>query len=447
VNCGNPKTGRFRLQYCRRGIGSQSNGNQAGSGRGFDFRSEAEEEVSRDQKTRCRQQALAVYPVSQEPVQQSREVVFALLCPFHVVLCERDQNSFFSLWLAACTFSLSAVLSLRHLKKYIRFMLTAHDFIYILSSSQDKNMDNRRLSKEKQVFLLAALCEGTPIRAIARMLRTEKYVITRIIRETGAAFADYMNTEFRDLRCSRIEMDEQWQYVGCHAGRMPKPTAVWEKRDKTRGDFWLWACIDADTKLVISHKVGKRNYWTGYDFVKDVRDRVAGPVQIATDNLPSYPSLIRGAFGYEGFSYGTETKIFAEPELLDGTLARLGKNEGVRKMVTAERKAVVGSPNLESLTTSHIERLFLSVRQELKRFQRKGLGYSKDLETHKLAIALHLGVYNFVRKHTTLGTTPAVAAGVELEPWGLERVVEMTANYMRRKEDRKFEEAFAKAGI
>jgi hypothetical protein len=60
-------------------------------------------------------------------------------------------------------------------------------------------------------------------------------------------------------------------------------------------------------------------------------------------------------------------------------------------MVTAEREAVVGSPDLETLTTSHIERAFLTVRQELKRFQRKGLGYSKDLETHKHAVALHFG--------------------------------------------------------
>ena len=86
---------------------------------------------------------------------------------------------------------------------------------------------------------------------------------------------------------------------------------------------------------------------------------------------------------------------------------------------------------------------FLSVRQELKRFQRKGLGFSKDLET-KAAVALHFGIYNFVRIHKTLGTTPAVAAGVEYERWSLERVVEMTEAFMRRKEDAKFEEAFAK---
>lgn len=81
---------------------------------------------------------------------------------------------------------------------------------------------------------------------------------------------------------------------------------------------------------------------------------------------------------------------------------------------------------------------------ELKRFQRKGLGYSKDLATHTAAVALFLGVYSFVRKHKTLGTTPAVAAGVELAAWHLEQVVEITAAYMRRKEDAKFEAAFAK---
>jgi hypothetical protein len=56
----------------------------------------------------------------------------------------------------------------------------------------------------------------------------------------------------------------------------------------------------------------------------------------------------------------------------------------------------------------------------------KGLGYSKDLEMHKAAVALHFGIYNFVRVHKTLGTTPSVAAYLELERWSLERVVDMT---------------------
>jgi IS1 family transposase len=287
-------------------------------------------------------------------------------------------------------------------------------------------MANKRLSKEKQALVLSALCEGMPINSVTRMFGSGKHSILRVIRETGEAFADYMDRNFRDLPCTRIELDEQWQYVGCHAGRMIEPK-------KNCGDYWLWACIDPDTRLIFSHKIGKRDYWTGRTFVEDVRSRVKGSVQIATDNYRGYRFHIRGAFGYEGYSYGQETKVFGEPELPDGTLARLGRNEGVRRMKTAERKAVVGSPDLGSLTTSHIERAFLSVRQELKRFQRKGLGYSKDLEMHKAAVALYFGIYNFVRRHETLKTTPAVAAGVELKPWRLEDVVNLTEAYWRPK--------------
>jgi len=61
----------------------------------------------------------------------------------------------------------------------------------------------------------------------------------------------------------------------------------------------------------------------------------------------------------------------------------------------------------------------------------------KDLETHKHAVVLHFGVYNFVRKHHSLGTTPAVAGGLEEKTWSLERVVEMTAAYCRQKEGAK----------
>jgi hypothetical protein len=98
-----------------------------------------------------------------------------------------------------------------------------------------------------------------------------------------------------------------------------------------------------------------------------------------------------------------------------------------------EKTGRVTSLSIGMLTTSHVERAFLTVRQELKRFERKGLGYSKSLEMHKLAVAIVFGVYNFVRKHHTLGTTPAVAAGLEEKPWDLEQGVEMTDDYVRRK--------------
>ena len=96
-------------------------------------------------------------------------------------------------------------------------------------------MPNNRLSHDKQALVLAALCEGMPIEATASMFKVGTNTITRVIRETGEAFADYMDKELRDLPFQRIELDEQWQYVGCHKGRMSAP-------EPGKGDFWLEIC-------------------------------------------------------------------------------------------------------------------------------------------------------------------------------------------------------------
>src|SRR5882757_5639495 len=293
-------------------------------------------------------------------------------------------------------------------------------------------MPAKRLSPDKRALILAALCEGTPINAVCRMLKTGKHAVSRVIAETGEALEDYMGRNFRDLPCKRIAMDEQWQYVGKHGHRMAKVN------DGERGDFWLWAAIDPDTKLVFAYRTGKRNMSTGKDFMADVRARVIGSPQIATDNLNSYPALIRGAFGYEGYSYGTEMKNYGEPRKCSTPMDWYRvQHKPVQKLAFAKREAVLGSPDLGSLTTCHIERVFLTVRQEVARFTRKTLAYSKSLEMHKLSISLFFGLYNLVRKHKTLGTTPAVAAGIEEKRWGLEDVIAMSDAYWQPKWDAK----------
>ena len=185
-------------------------------------------------------------------------------------------------------------------------------------------MDNRRLSKEKQALVLAALCEGTPIAPSPACSRTEKNVITRIIRETGEAFADYMDKEFRDLPLP-ANRDGRAMAI-CRLSRWPDGK---QRKTPERGDFWLWACIDADTKLVFSHRVGKRDWINGWHFVGDVRERVKGPVQIATDQLPAYVRHIRNAFRIRGLQLRNRDKDIRRADaMLDGTLARLGQQRG-----------------------------------------------------------------------------------------------------------------------
>jgi hypothetical protein len=103
--------------------------------------------------------------------------------------------------------------------------------------------------------------------------------------------------------------------------------------------FWLWCCIDADTKLVISHKVGKRDWWTGNTFVEDVRKRVRLPVQIATDNHRPYGFSIRQHFGYEGYSYGTRNRM-KNWEIIADNLSKAGWSWGFVSTMDSNRRTI-----------------------------------------------------------------------------------------------------------
>lgn len=116
----------------------------------------------------------------------------------------------------------------------------------------------------------------------------------------------------RKAQAPKSDGDSGQAHPGHHASRKSQPREIYNRPwHPVTGDFWLWAAIDADTKLVFSHRIGKRDWSNGSHFVGDVRQRVKGPVQIATDNNVAYVRHIREHFGYEGFSYGTEIKISA----------------------------------------------------------------------------------------------------------------------------------------
>jgi len=275
--------------------------------------------------------------------------------------------------------------------------------------------------------------------SITRMFSVGKHSVARVVAESGEALADYMDKTFRDLPLERVGFDECWQYVGAHGIRMAK-------REMDKGDFWLWAGIDSDSKLVFSFRIGRRDRFVCEEFVKDAASRIVGAVQVTSDNWKAYHRHIPEYFTQNGMSYATEEKIHRE--YFDASAFPVNRRQGIKKIVTAEREAKIGHPDLRTATTSYMERFWLSLRQELKRYQRLGLGFSKDLGMHKAATALAIGTYNLVRKHSSLdGQTPAQAAGVEERRWTMVDVVNMTDAYLKTKEDAAFEAAFAEAGL
>jgi hypothetical protein len=51
--------------------------------------------------------------------------------------------------------------------------------------------------------------------------------------------------------------------------------------------------------------------------------------------------------------------------------------------------------------------------------------FSKRLENHKHAVALHYFHYNFIRVHQTIKTTPAVKAGIADKVWTMVDFVQL----------------------
>ena len=94
------------------------------------------------------------------------------------------------------------------------------------------------------------------------------------------------------------------------------------------GDVWLWVCVDTDTKLVSSWRLGQRDLATAKDFVQDVAKRVKGRVQITTDALKTYLNVIEDAFGSE-CDYAQLHKVYGAPN--EGNETRYSPATGYKR--------------------------------------------------------------------------------------------------------------------
>jgi hypothetical protein len=87
----------------------------------------------------------------------------------------------------------------------------------------------------------------------------------------------------------------------------------------------------------------------------------------------------------------------------------------------------IGRPDGDLISTSYVERLNATTRLHMRRMTRLTLAFSKKRENFDAAMGLHFAYYNFVKRHNTVKTTPAVAAGVADKQWSIGELVEATA--------------------
>jgi IS1 family transposase len=274
-----------------------------------------------------------------------------------------------------------------------------------------------KLTTDQRVRVLAALVEGNSIRATVRMTGIAKNTIVKLLADVGHACDVYQHRTLRDLPCKRIQADEIWSFCYSKAKNVPE-----EKRGTYGfGDVWTWTAICADIKIVCSWLLSAdRDMGSGTAFMNDLASRLRYRVQVTTDGLDSYTLAVPDAFGGEvDFAqlvkrYGTDHK---SPE----TRYSPAVCKGITKVVRE------GAPDEKHISTSFVERQNLTMRMSMRRFTRLTNGFSKKIDNHAAAIALHFMNYNFCRVHQSLRVTPAMAAGVADHVWTLAEVVGLLA--------------------
>lgn len=269
-----------------------------------------------------------------------------------------------------------------------------------------------KLSISKQTQAVSALVEGCSIRSTERMTGIHRDTIMRLMMRVGQACEKIMDEKMRDLTLRHVQLDEIWCYVG------KKQRHVKETDDLSAvGDFYTWVGIDADTKLVPSYKVGKRDAETGQAFIDDLASRLANRVQISSDGLGLYVTAIEESFGID-VDYAQIVKSYEAEPIGPGRYSP-------PKVVAVEKSYVTGRPDLDITSTSFVERQNLTMRMGMRRFTRLTNGFSKKVENLRTAVAVHFAHYNFVRVHKTLKVTPAMEAGVTNRLWSLQEIVEL----------------------
>jgi IS1 family transposase len=274
-----------------------------------------------------------------------------------------------------------------------------------------------RLSLETRSSILGCLTEGMSLRATSRLVDVSINTVTKLLVDVGTACSNYQFQNLRNLPCKRIQCDEIWSFCYAKERNVPK-----DRRGAFGvGDIWTWTALCADTKLVPSFLVGRRDAAYAHFFINDLASRLENRIQITTDGYRVYINAIESAFA-ANVDYAMLVKLYSAPSVQDEA-RRYSPSECCGTI----KNLVCGWPDHSKVSTSFVERQNLTMRMSMRRFTRLTNGFSKKIENHEHAVALHYMHYNFGRIHKALRVTPAMQAGVADHVWSLNEIAALAA--------------------
>ncbi len=272
-----------------------------------------------------------------------------------------------------------------------------------------------RLNLEKRTQILRCLVEGNSIRATARICDVVKNTVIKLLVEVGEACSKYQDEHLRNLTCKRIQCDEIWAFCHCKEKNVPSD----KKGQLGYGDVYTWTAICADSKLMVSWMVGRRDLASAHVFIDDLASRLSHRVQVTTDGHKVYLDAIEESFGAD-IDYAMLAKVYNE-----SSEQKVQKRYSPAKYISSTKEVITGNPGLKHISTCYVERSNLPMRMGMRHFTRLTNGFSKKVENLAHAVSLLFMYYNFVRIHQSLRVTPAMEAWISDHVWSLEEIAKL----------------------
>ncbi|WP_066806352.1 DDE-type integrase/transposase/recombinase [Sphingomonas asaccharolytica] len=268
-----------------------------------------------------------------------------------------------------------------------------------------------RLSNDDRTEILQMLCEGMSIRATTRLTGASKNTVAKLLFDAGEACAAYHDANVRNVKAKRVLVDEIWSFTYAKQENVAKTKAA-----KVAGDTWTWTALDADSKMILSYLVGGRDAEYAMWFMDDLRERLANRMLLTSDGHRAYLEAFEGTF-VDDLGYDELVEMYG-PTI----------TAPCRYGTAAKKVCVTGNPNVADVSTSYVNRPNLTMRMHIRRFTRLTNAFSRKVENHARAVALHMMYYNFFRTHKTLRVTPAMAAGITDRLWEIGDIARLVAD-------------------
>jgi transposase-like protein/IS1 family transposase len=279
-----------------------------------------------------------------------------------------------------------------------------------------KTLGSHYIDLERASKALAMMLEGMSIRAISRLTDLDKNTIMSLMVDAGNHCESLLRSKVCNLTVKDVEVDEIWGFVQKKEGhKLPH-----EKDKEGIGDAYCFVALERNTKLVLTHYLGKRTGQSTDEFISRLA-LVTSPqrrFQLTSDGFypykPAVQSFLRGRVDFAQL-----VKVYGSPTEGEGRYSPAEVVDSVPSIVS-------GNPVRSRICTSHVERVNLSIRMGMRRMTRLTNGFSKKWENLQMAYSLWFAYYNFCRVHSSLRCTPAMEAGLTDHVWSLSELLSGT---------------------